>query len=506
MAEANKKYDAFISYRRVGESPQARLIQNNLLEHGLRAFLDVNDLGRGRFDLALLKRIAESPNFIVILSPHCLDRIADTRDWLRQEIAQAVKTERNIVPIILEGFKFPEPETLPAELKDLSTYQSVMYSNEYFDATMTKLIQYIRPSPATGSASRLAAFRSFVEARGRGFWLSLGLVVVIMMGLAVLSATRFGKGRWTTFPPLPTARRSLMATSIGTMLYAVGGEDRSGDLPTLEVNNTEGTDGWRTMNPLPKPDSSLSRHDLNLILDKKPPGMDTWHAGRYQGAVAVVGGKLYVIGGWRSVPPYPSSLLQIYDFPTDTWGAGAPMPIMSGCSSAGVIDEKVYVLTPCDGHPGIYNFLHVYDPVTEQWATKDSAPHQHSNGAAGVIDGKLYIVGGMEGSNVYSSALDVFNPVTGTWSTKAPMPTARAGVAGEVINGKLYAAGGINQGGVLSALEVYDPTSDTWSTEEPMPTARMDSACGVIGGKLYVIGGEDDKGNIIPTVEVFTPS
>jgi N-acetylneuraminic acid mutarotase len=506
MAEANKTYHVFISYRRTGASAEARVVKLKLLQHGLRAFLDVDDLEPGHFNLALLKRIAECPNFIVILSPHCLDPSADEQDWLRQEITQAVKTERNIVPIIMDKFEFPDPETLPAEFKDLSTYQSINYSHVFFDATMGKLIQHLRPLPATGAAPLLTAFRSFIKARSLRFWLSLGLVLVIVIGLAVVSATRFGKGHWTAFYPLPTARRSLMAASIGTMLCAVGGENPGGDLATLEVNNIATTDGWRTMNPLPKIDSSLSRHDLSMIRDTKPPEMDTWHEGRYQGAVAVVGGKLYVIGGWRKVPPYPSSLLQVYDPPTNTWSAGAPMPIMSGCSSAGVIDGKIYVLTPCDGHPGIYNFLHVYDPLTDKWATKDSAPHQHSNSAAGVIDGKFYVVGGIDGSNGYSSALDVFNPVTGTWSTKAPMPTVRAGIAGGVINGKLYAAGGMNQGGVLSVLEVYDPTTDTWGTEESMPTARMDSACGVIDGKLYVIGGEDDKNRIISTVEVFTPS
>lgn len=515
MAEVNDKYDAFISYRRSGGSTEARLIQTKLDQHGLNAFLDVDDLRAGHFDKALLKRIAEAPNFIVILSPHSLDRCSDERDWLRLEIVQAVETQRNIVPIIMPGFQFPKTETLPAELKDLPTYQSVNYSHDFFGAMIDRLLQYLQPASVTAQVSRRAALGSRLKTRSGKVWLALGVIVAV--GLLFVAGTKIWNrnppaasqpahlGHWTTLAPLPTARASLMAASIGTMLCVVGGINHAGDLPILEVNNIATQDGWRAMAPLPKPDPSLSRHDLSMILDTKQPDVNAWHAGRYQGSVAVVGGKLYLIGGWRIVPPYPSSLLHIYDPPTNTWSAGAPMPIMSGCSSAGVVDGKIYVLTPCDGHPGYFNFLHVYDPVTDKWVGKDPAPHQHSGSAAGVIEGKFYIVGGIDGSAGYSSALDVFNPVTGTWNTKAPMPTGRASMAGGVINGKLYVAGGANEQGVLSVLEVYDPATDTWSTESPMLAARRDSACAVIDGKLYVVGGGDAQNKIVNTVEVFTP-
>jgi N-acetylneuraminic acid mutarotase len=496
MTVGNKKYDAFISYRRTGGSAEARLVQTKLSQHGLRAFLDVDDLESGHFNLALLERIAEAPNFIVILSPHALDRVVDERDWLRQEIAQAVQTKRNIVPLLMPGFDFPAPETLPAEFKDLPNYQSVKYSHEFFDATIAKLVQYLQPARSR-----------------RLWWLSLGLVVVIVMGLALAASIKFwphkqgiaAQGHWMTFPPLPTARAWPMAASVGTMLCVVGGINHNGDLPTLEINNIGTGGSWQSKAPMPKLDPALEHPDRSMILDTHPAEIKDWHAGRYQGSVAVVGGKLYLIGGWRTIPPYPSSLLFMYDPPTNTWSTKEPMPIMSGCSSAGVVDGKIYVLTPCDGHPGIYNFLYVYDPVTNTWVNRDPAPHQHAGAAAGVIEGKFYVVGGIDGSNGYSAAVDVFNPATGTWSARAPMPTARSELVCGVINGKLYAAGGANERGALAVLEVYDPVTDTWRTEAPMPTARRNAAAAVIDDKLYVVGGTDAQLQIVSTVEVFTP-
>lgn len=100
-------YDVFISYRRESGSAEARLIRTELLQRGLRVFLDVTDLRRGFFDGALLHHISEAPSFVLILSPRALDLCSHEDDWLRQEIVQAINTERNIIPVILPGFTFP---------------------------------------------------------------------------------------------------------------------------------------------------------------------------------------------------------------------------------------------------------------------------------------------------------------------------------------------------------------------------------------------------------------
>ena len=65
-------YEVFVSYRREGGGAEARLIQAALEKRGLRSFLDVTDLNKGYFDESLLKRVAETPNFLVVLSPNSL--------------------------------------------------------------------------------------------------------------------------------------------------------------------------------------------------------------------------------------------------------------------------------------------------------------------------------------------------------------------------------------------------------------------------------------------------
>jgi len=166
------EYDIFISYRRADGAAEARLIAAALAQHGLRAFLDVTDLKRGHFDVTLLTKIGATPNFLVVLTPGALDRCHEETDWLRQEIIQAIKSGRNIIPLMMPGFRFPAD--LPPELRDLPRCQGVEYSHSFFDATVSKILESAGASAARGGR--------FTNKRT----LAAGLAAVALLGAAVV--------------------------------------------------------------------------------------------------------------------------------------------------------------------------------------------------------------------------------------------------------------------------------------------------------------------------------
>ena len=87
------------------------------------------------------------------------------------------------------------------------------------------------------------------------------------------------------------------------------------------------------------------------------------------------------------------------------------------------------------------------------------------------------------------------------------MPTARYALAGVLgPDGRIYAIGGYNGSGVLNTVEAYNPKTNSWTSEAPMPTARgyLAAALGP-DGRIYAIGGQDRSGNIVNTVEAYTP-
>lgn len=112
------QYDIFISYRREGGAQYARILQLMLQQRGYRVFLDYDELTDGVFSDHIKTAIKESPIFMLVLSKESMHRCVNADDWVRQEIALAIKQQKHIVPINpdkeFDGF----PEGMPIELKE----------------------------------------------------------------------------------------------------------------------------------------------------------------------------------------------------------------------------------------------------------------------------------------------------------------------------------------------------------------------------------------------------
>jgi hypothetical protein len=134
--------DVFISYRRDGGYALARLLYEWLRKENISAFLDLEELRSGPFNEKLYSAIEDAENFVVILPEHALDRCVAENDWLRLEVEHAIKLKKNIVPLLVNGFTFPEE--LPATMQMLPFFNGVQVSREYFDASMGKLISMLK--------------------------------------------------------------------------------------------------------------------------------------------------------------------------------------------------------------------------------------------------------------------------------------------------------------------------------------------------------------------------
>ena len=103
-----KKYDIFISYRRDGGAETAKHLRDILTAKGYSVFFDTDSLRNGAFNQELINVIRNCKDFILILSPNALDRCVNDGDWVRQEIACALESDKNIVPVMHKNFRFPE--------------------------------------------------------------------------------------------------------------------------------------------------------------------------------------------------------------------------------------------------------------------------------------------------------------------------------------------------------------------------------------------------------------
>ncbi len=131
----------FISCRRSLSRYLARSIYQHLKMHQWDVFLDVNTIDSGDFDRIILEQIAARAHFILLISEGSLERCSNPGDWLVREMQEAVRLERNIVPVFDEGVRFrDELKHLPDELATIIRKKNALpLSHFFFDAAMEML-------------------------------------------------------------------------------------------------------------------------------------------------------------------------------------------------------------------------------------------------------------------------------------------------------------------------------------------------------------------------------
>ncbi len=144
------KFDFFISYRLDGGFEVAKHIKDLLTRDGYSVSFDMDNLMNGDFNKELLKRISECEDFILILDANVFKSILEGRqkqkDWLRMELAEALSQNKNVIPVMLDGFR-GFPDDLPKDIADVRYKNGPIYSKEYFDTFYEKLKHFIKEVP-----------------------------------------------------------------------------------------------------------------------------------------------------------------------------------------------------------------------------------------------------------------------------------------------------------------------------------------------------------------------
>lgn len=141
--------------------------------------------------------------------------------------------------------------------------------------------------------------------------------------------------------------------------------------------------------------------------------------------------------------------------PTGQWVTKAPMPTPRTEVAVAPLGGKVYVV---GGFGGSGDVVEVYDPAADRWERRQPMPTARS-GIAGVAHaGRLLVFGGEEPAGTFNQA-EAYAPAADRWTALAPMPTARHGLGAAVVGGVVYViGGGPRPGGSFSAVnEAFVP-------------------------------------------------
>jgi hypothetical protein len=291
-------------------------------------------------------------------------------------------------------------------------------------------------------------------------------------------------GSWANGSPMPTARTGAAAAEVNGQLYVIGGSDGSAVIDTFDVYNPV-TGIWTSPSPA------------------LPMG-----TGRVFARAVALGGQLYVVGGCTVVDCSSgiTGALEMYN-PGSAWTAKASMP--SGTerydAAVGVINGKLYV---AGGHnaSGVIGTVEIYDPATDTWTSGHTMTTARSAAAAGVINGLLYVAGGSTGGGPVNT-LESYNPVADSWTPLASLGAAQSFAGGAVLNGMLYAVSGVDGGSnSTTTVQAYDPIANSWANQASISTGLYDGQPVAIGGVIYAAGNGSGNTPATTTLQVYSPN
>jgi hypothetical protein len=213
---------------------------------------------------------------------------------------------------------------------------------------------------------------------------------------------------------------------------------------------------------------------------------------------AVVDGRLWVLGALEGFAFSATGDVWVLDVAARRWESKARMEVgrQRGSSGVAVVGGDVYLVGGFRG--GAVDDVDVYRSATDTWERVADLPAARDHGGAQAIGAMIYTVGGRRGG-IESVERDLWRfdtarPADG-WVAVAPMPTARGGFALGVVRGQLVVVGGegndLVPSGVFAEAELYDPAADRWFALPSMPAPRHGMQAVAIGDTLFVPGGAD---------------
>ena len=259
-------HDVYLCYQEPAGSELAQVLSAGLTRRGFRV-VNSGRTGGPESDAGRLALIEETPDFVVLLTPGCLDEGVDSRNRLRAEVAHALEADTNIVPVFVPGFARWPSTALPPDLAALVGHEGVPFDAGAPGESIARIAHML------SSDTTIDERRTMREAKWITWTVGLALLAIVVISIAeaiprmlarpveppplaplALYWSGFGQrlvdGRWVEFAVQDAAEvaggdQVRLAFSLNNDGYAyVLSRDLSGDVsvlfPALAVNAQAG--------------------------------------------------------------------------------------------------------------------------------------------------------------------------------------------------------------------------------------------------------------------------
>jgi N-acetylneuraminic acid mutarotase len=249
-----------------------------------------------------------------------------------------------------------------------------------------------------------------------------------------------------------------------------------------------------------------SNLDVTQRVDIYDPDTDSWRAGpELPGAqthvgVATVGGDIVLAGGFDGAFNVWATTAAVWRWSASdaAWVAGPDLPTARSAVAAALVGTALHVAggLATDGNTDLGDHV-VWDIAGDAaWTSAAPLANPRNHGGGAASGGLFFAIAGRHGWDETAgdtTSVDSFDPATGGWTARAPIPTARSEIGAStstMSDGRILVVGGSIAGIHPSAdVLVYDPSVDAWTALPPLPSPRKGAVAARIGARIVVTTG-----------------
>ena len=191
----------FISYRREDSSAAAGRLHDRLREHYGRdsVFMDVDSIEPGLDFIEAIERTVSSCDILIALigrqwltitDADGRRRLNDPSDFVRHEVATALKRNVRVIPALIQDTRMPRAEELPEALKPLTRRHALDLSDAHFHRDVDGLIETLDRTLGITPARPLPGERPPVE----HWWKTPTVIAAVIAALAAILVAIIGLG------------------------------------------------------------------------------------------------------------------------------------------------------------------------------------------------------------------------------------------------------------------------------------------------------------------------
>ena len=153
----------FISYRREDSAGHAGRLHDTLRRHFKHLFMDIDTLKPGvDFSAAIDTALSSCEALIALIGRQWLTstdaqgqpRLANRRDFVRLEIATALKRNIPVIPVLVQGATLPRAQDLPKALAKLAGSQAHEITDTRWRYDVARLIAALKERPRVARLTR----------------------------------------------------------------------------------------------------------------------------------------------------------------------------------------------------------------------------------------------------------------------------------------------------------------------------------------------------------------